>query len=239
MEDHPSSILDWPYLSREKSIEELTQSLWLTTMELEATRVRVQEEIRARDDQLNQLNDLLIDAINERNEARNKYQSLLLDKLLLQQQFHQQNKTTTTPPQSGDSTVEDEPITNYGFSLSDCEESIVSSPPVETAVQLLPPTKGLPEKGKFLEAVMKAGPLLQNLLLAGPLPLWRHPPPALDTYQIPSPPLLISAQPLHYLLRQESLRSLADNCFEFNKKRGFSEDSDSSTETKYQRISRN
>ncbi|KAI3793791.1 hypothetical protein L1987_36413 [Smallanthus sonchifolius] len=229
MEDHPSCILDWPYLSREKSIEELTQSLWLTTMELESTRVRVTEEIRAKDDQLNQLNNILINAINERNEARNKYQSLLLDKLLLQQQFLKQSITTTAPPQSGGSSVE----------LSDCEESIVSSPPVETAAQLLSPTKKFPEKGKFLEAVMKAGPLLQNLLLAGPLPHWRHPPPALDTYQIPSPSFLISAQPLHYLLRQESLRSLADNCFEFNKKRGFSEDSDSSTETKYQRVSLN
>nr|XP_025880403.1 uncharacterized protein LOC9269739 [Oryza sativa Japonica Group] len=35
----------------------------------------------------------------------------------------------------------------------------------------------LPEKGRLVEAVVSAGPLLQTLLLAGPLPRWRHPPP--------------------------------------------------------------
>ncbi|KAI7736212.1 hypothetical protein M8C21_024125 [Ambrosia artemisiifolia] len=209
MDDRSNCILDWPYLSREKSIEELKQSLWLTTMELEATRIRVQEEIRARDDQLTQLKSLLNEAINERNEAQNKCQSLILDKLLLQH-----NNSTTS--------FEDEPITNCGFSSSDCEESIVSSPSIETAVQL-------PAQGKFLDAVMKAGPLLQNLLLAGPLPHWRHPPPQLDTYRIPSPlpRLAIATRSIKY----------ANNCFEVNKKRGFSEDSISSTETKYQRVS--
>ena len=37
--------------------------------------------------------------------------------------------------------------------------------------------KPLPQKGGFLKAVMEAGPLLQTLLLAGPLPRWQNPPP--------------------------------------------------------------
>jgi Protein of unknown function (DUF1635) len=45
--------------------------------------------------------------------------------------------------------------------------------------------KGLPEKGKLVEAVVAAGPLLQTLLLAGPLPKWRHPPPAVRCFEIP------------------------------------------------------
>jgi Protein of unknown function (DUF1635) len=45
--------------------------------------------------------------------------------------------------------------------------------------------KGLPEKGKLVEAVVTAGPLLQTLLLAGPLPKWRHPPPAARCFDIP------------------------------------------------------
>ncbi|KAI3809554.1 hypothetical protein L1987_25531 [Smallanthus sonchifolius] len=200
MEDHPNFILDCPSFYKQKSIEELTDSLWLTTMEL-------QEEIRARDDRLNQLKHLLNDVVHERNEARTKCQSLVLDKLLLQHQFHNRRRqTTTAPPHSGVSCVED-------------EESSVSFSPNENAVQL-PPMKGLPENGKFLEAVMKAGPLLQNLLLAGALPHWRRPPPPMDTYQIPSPPLVIPET-------------------KYQKKRGFSEDSDSSTETKYQIISLN
>ncbi|KAL3518258.1 hypothetical protein ACH5RR_020847 [Cinchona calisaya] len=44
--------------------------------------------------------------------------------------------------------------------------------------------KNLPQKGKFLKAVLDAGPLLQNLLVAGPLPRWRNP-PQLQTFNIP------------------------------------------------------
>ncbi|KAL0418249.1 UNVERIFIED_CONTAM: hypothetical protein Sradi_1238400 [Sesamum radiatum] len=62
-----------------------------------------------------------------------------------------------------------------GFSSSDCDESIVSSPhhlppPLAEAEPEMPIVvdRPLPEKGKLLQAVMKAGPLLQTLLLAGP-----------------------------------------------------------------------
>ncbi|XP_042475595.1 uncharacterized protein LOC122057534 [Macadamia integrifolia] len=45
--------------------------------------------------------------------------------------------------------------------------------------------KPLPQKGRFLQAVMEAGPLLQTLLVAGPLPRWQNPPP-LQPFQIPA-----------------------------------------------------
>lgn len=250
MDDQRNSLLAWPsYYCQGKNMEELAQSLLLTTtLELETTRLRAQEELRMRDDQLNQLKDLLNKAIAERDEAQNKFQTLL-EKLLLQQQ--------QTAPHSGISSIEDEPRrgldSNNAFSSSDCEESIVSSPVIETPIQpqrpQLPPEleqesifllvsdrAPLPEKGKFLEAVMKAGPLLQNLLLAGPLPQWRHPPPPLDTYQIPPPPVLIPSPPPPHLLHQDSLLSIDNNYGKFNRKRGVCELSDSSTETKYQRV---
>ncbi|XP_024984520.1 proline-rich receptor-like protein kinase PERK9 [Cynara cardunculus var. scolymus] len=201
-------------------------------MELEAARFKTQQELRLKDDQLSQLKHLLNNAIHERDEAQNRYQTLLL-------QYHHNHHQTTTPPppppHSAISSIEDEPITNAGFSSSDCEESIVSSPiteltpPPRSSEQELPfPVVPLPEKGKLLEAVIKAGPLLQNLLLAGPLPHWRHPPPPLDTYQIPPPPVVLPSPPsLHHLV------------WKFNKKRGSPEGSDSSTETKYQRIAIN
>lgn len=77
-------------------------------------------------------------------------------------------------------------------SLSSEESSVfVSSPAATPAVaptgelfELVPVGK-LPEKGRLLEAVMKAGPLLHNLMLAGPLPQWRHPPPPLRSIEIP------------------------------------------------------
>ncbi|KAE8778117.1 protein roadkill-like [Hordeum vulgare] len=44
----------------------------------------------------------------------------------------------------------------------------------------------MPEKGKLVEAVVSAGPLLQTLLLDGPLPRLRQPPPPASANVIPS-----------------------------------------------------
>nr|GMD61356.1 uncharacterized protein LOC109193181 [Ipomoea batatas] len=44
--------------------------------------------------------------------------------------------------------------------------------------------KPLPEKGKFLQAVLEAPPLLQTLIVAAPLPRWRNP-PQLKPFHIP------------------------------------------------------
>lgn len=46
--------------------------------------------------------------------------------------------------------------------------------------------KTLPQKGNLLQFVLDAGPLLETLLLAGPIPKWRNPPP-LDTFHVPPP----------------------------------------------------
>nr|XP_043612154.1 uncharacterized protein TP_0369-like [Erigeron canadensis] len=227
MEDQTTCLLDWSYICYGKSREELTESLLLTTMELEATRIKAQEELKQKDDQLTQLKHLLNTIITKKTETRTCYQALLLD---------HHRPTTVPPPHSAVSSIEDDPITNNAFSSSDCEESIVSSPVPENPGGFIPPApavlpeldfpvKALPEKGKLLEAVMKAGPLLQNLLLAGPLPHWRHPPPLMDGYQIPPSPVMLPSLPPVLFLSGS-----------FNKKRAFSEGSDSSTETKYQRI---
>ncbi|OAY38090.1 protein enabled homolog [Manihot esculenta] len=253
MDTQRSSILSWAYFCQGKNMEELKNSLLFTTLELEQTRVAAQEELRKRDDQLSHLKDLLNKITSERDEARERCQRLLLEKLLLQQQQQQQNA-----PLSGISSIEDEPRraidSNNGFSSSDCEESIVSSPvidPISQPPQLPPvlapqslpqptievvPQKPLPEKGKLLQAVMKAGPLLQTLLLAGPLPQWRHPPPPLESFEIPpvtipSPPLPPQPQPPQ-LLHQDSLISI-NVC---NRKRVLCDGSDSPTENKHQRI---
>ncbi|KAK9289351.1 hypothetical protein L1049_007506 [Liquidambar formosana] len=46
--------------------------------------------------------------------------------------------------------------------------------------------KPLPKKGRLLQAVMEAGPLLQTLLVAGQLPQWQNPPPLHQPLQISS-----------------------------------------------------
>ncbi|OAY51518.1 protein enabled homolog [Manihot esculenta] len=245
MENQRSSLLGWAYYCQGKTMEELKNSLLFTSLELEQTRVAAQEELRKRDDQLSHLKDLLNKITSERDEAREKCQRLLLEKVLYQQQ-QQQND-----PLSGISSIEDEPRraidSNNGFSSSDCEESIVSSPVIDTIPQTphLPPAaappptievvpqKPLPEKGKLLQAVMKAGPLLQTLLLAGPLPQWRHPPPPLESFEIP--PVTIPPPPPPpppQLLHLDSLINI-NGC---NRKRVIFDGSDSPTETKHQRI---
>lgn len=237
----------------EQNTEELRQSLFCATLELEQTRVAVQEELRKRDEQLIHLKDLFSSAIRERDEANEKFQKLLIEKLLLQQQQQQHR----TDPHSGISSVEDEQRKGIdsinGFSSSDCEESIVSSPaidpipppqypsalPTQTpphAVVELVPEKPLPEKGKLLDAVMKAGPLLQTLLVAGPLPEWRHPPPPLESFEIP--PVTIPSTPPPQLLQDSPVTYNGSNnntnCG--SRKRAFLAGSDSPTETKCQRL---
>ncbi|CAK9314368.1 unnamed protein product [Citrullus colocynthis] len=252
MENQRNALLGWAYFFQGKNIEELRHSLFYATLELEQTRVAVQEELRKRDEQFIQLKDLFSRAIRERDEANEKFQKLLIEKLLLQQQQQQQR----TDPHSGISSIEDEQKKGIdsinGFSSSDCEESIVSSPAIDPipppqfppALQQAPPStamelvqeKPLPEKGKLLEAVMKAGPLLQTLLVAGPLPEWRHPPPPLESFEIP--PVSMPSTPPPQLLRDSPVTfngsSHITNCG--NRKRAFLEGSDSPTETKCRRL---
>lgn len=68
---------------------------------------------------------------------------------------------------------------DFNGSLNKCEVDIASG-----VIDLLAKGKVLPQKGKLLEAVINAGPLLQNLVLSGPLPTWKNPPP-LSSIKIP------------------------------------------------------
>ncbi|KAK6141732.1 hypothetical protein DH2020_024534 [Rehmannia glutinosa] len=206
-------------------MDELRQSLMLT-MELEDTKLKAQQDLKMRDEQIAQLKALLTKTIKERDEAQQNFQKVRFENTFLQQQLQ---KRQNSAPHSGVSNIEDEPRrgidSNNGFSSSDCDESIGSSPPRAPPPESDFPialNKPLPEKGKLLQAVMKAGPLLQTLLLAGPLPQWRHPPPPLDTYQIPPPPVVIPpALPVH----QESLHGNinVNNCGKITRKRGLPE----------------
>ncbi|XP_051228638.1 uncharacterized protein [Lolium perenne] len=49
---------------------------------------------------------------------------------------------------------------------------------VAAQLDLLAAKRPLPPRGRLVQAVMEAGPLLQNLMVAGPLPRWRNPPQA-------------------------------------------------------------
>ncbi|CAN0916478.1 hypothetical protein LINGRAHAP2_LOCUS29736, partial [Linum grandiflorum] len=231
MEIHRNPLLNWAYFCHGKSMDELRNSLLYTTLELEQTRLAAQEELQRRDEQLIELRELLERAKSEREELSEKCQRLMFENLLIHHQIpppvHQ-----ISPGVSSIEDVEHRLGINNGFSSfssSDCEESgIVSSQSGETGEEppFPAPEKPLPEKGKLLEAVMKAGPLLKTLLLAGgPLPQWNHPPPPLGSFEIP--PVTIP-----------SPAAAAGNGF-CGRKRGFAESGslcESLTETKYQRV---
>lgn len=176
----------------------------------------------------------------------------MLENLLLQQQLQKQQQQ----PQEAAASTEDEskpaadPKKNFSVSISssaDCNNKDINvatsltSPKPQPPLLLQPQAalssaaeKPLPEKGRLLKAVMEAGPLLQTLLLAGPLPQWQHPPPKLDSIEIP-PVSISSSSPR--LSNQASFNSI-NSCF--SNKRGFdqlNEDSDhSSPISKYQKL---
>lgn len=211
-------------------MEEIRHSLLYTTFELETTLVAAKEEITRREYEMVHLKDLLSRTIKERDEAQTRCQRLMLEKLMLrqqlqqnqqqlQEQLQQKQQQQLQQQQEAASNNEDESKgtdSSKHFASSDCHENIIESPGTYPISQPLPPAalklvaeKPLPEKGKLLQAVVEAGPLLQTLLLAGPLPQWQHPPPQLNSIEIP--PVAISS-PTQRLVHQDSLLSLK-GCF--------------------------
>ncbi|XP_068645017.1 uncharacterized protein [Aristolochia californica] len=91
--------------------------------------------------------------------------------------------------------------------------------PASLIIDQLAMKRKLPERGKFLEAMSNAGPLLKNLLVAGSLPQWRNPPP-LQSFQIP--PLSIKGSnadtltqkplPSSYASHRDTLNGITPRC---------------------------
>ncbi|KAL5546289.1 hypothetical protein UlMin_005976 [Ulmus minor] len=127
------------------------------SFELESAKKVAQKELDKNEETIKELLHLLKEAWEERDQAKNQLK-FLLHKLCL--------SSKTTPPFASPQPPRFDPAKDSGSSVID---SLVRG-------------KTLPEKGRLLEAVMDAGPLLQTLLVA-PLPEWRNPPPLL---QIPA-----------------------------------------------------
>ncbi|CAL1374185.1 unnamed protein product [Linum trigynum] len=201
MEDNcsPHSAIGWGSFYQDEVIEEFKQYV-LYTSELETTIVSAREDIANRDLEILHLKELLSNTTKERNEARVQCQKLILDKSMLQQQLlllhhlklkhkEAEEEATATAPvsvSSGASITPDEQLAApAAIEGSPAETQQRCGAEVDDVVEKLAADRTLPEKGKLLQAVKDAGPLLQTLLLAGPLPQWQHPPPQLDTVEIP------------------------------------------------------
>ncbi|CAK8572949.1 unnamed protein product [Lathyrus sativus] len=170
--EYPCNPLNWEFYNHDEGLlEDLKHSLLYTSLELEATIASAKEEITKKEYELIHANDLLTRVMKERDEARAKCHNLMLEK----QEFQTENKSQSE-----------------NASSSDCEENSSTTVPTQfQAVLELAEKKALPKKGKLLKAVVEAGPLLQTLLLAGPLPQWQHPPPQMNSIEIP--PVSISS----------------------------------------------
>ncbi|GMN65343.1 hypothetical protein TIFTF001_034425 [Ficus carica] len=169
--------------------------------------------------------DFLSRAIKERDEAESKCKRIMLDIHVLQQQL--QHRPTL---EQKESYFIDQHFPNC-FDTSPGNGNAISghaNGDKETAltpnVEKLVAGKPLPEKGKLLQAVMEAGPLLQTLLLAGPLPQWQHPPPRINSIEIP--PLVVSPPLTQSFLLKES-------CFGHKRSLPQSVDSVFNSNTKY------
>ncbi|KAJ0044800.1 hypothetical protein Pint_05961 [Pistacia integerrima] len=214
------SPLGWGHCYQEERIEELRHLY--RTWELEATILSAKEEIERREIEFIHLKDVLNKTIKERNEAQTQCQKLMLENLLLQQQLQKQQQQQEPRAQvmSRTSSSDDESkpgdiLRNQNLTLSPITNPVLSELPQEALN--LAADRPLPVKGKLLKAVMEAGPLLQTLLLAGPLPQWQHPPPQLDSVEIP--PVAISSSPSPRLRHhQSSFNSPTAGCL--SKKRG-------------------
>lgn len=228
MEDECSPFnWDCYYQEEVQGIEDLKHTI-LYTLELETTIACAHEEIARKGDEVLHFKCLLTKTIKERDEAQLKCHCLASENIILQQKIQELEANSTcfakTTPTSY---LEDDP--NLGVdSSSGSDESFLGTQGMERVP--LPPslptqqpqmevidnvvlTKGLPENGKFLQAVVEAGPLLQTLLLAGPLPQWQHPPPQLNSIEIP--PVTIpstSTTTPRMLLHQDSCVSTIMGC---------------------------
>ncbi|KAK9742016.1 hypothetical protein RND81_03G143400 [Saponaria officinalis] len=189
----------WIYCNEDEGMMgDMRQYILQSRMELEATIYAAQEEIMRKEEELLHMKDLLMLTIKERDEAQSKLHNVMLENLLIQQQLQQQQKQekqvqkttkcfSSSSLDSEDSSIitsSPQPATTNGIVLQKPPQEPPTLPP-QIVAKLSSSTHPLPEKGKLLKAVMEAGPLLQTLLLAGPLPQWQHPPPLIESIEIP------------------------------------------------------
>ncbi|XP_076944852.1 uncharacterized protein LOC143615667 [Bidens hawaiensis] len=194
----------WSY---QENVDELKQKLVYTTLELEAVKAKSHEEMKKKMELTKQLLQSLKIVCQERDEAKDQLQKLLNKIMPSNDHLIRNNQVPLmTPVKTNSSTTESNsvsephnrssspvespfnPISSPEFLNINDQNGLVNVQKVDQATLVMEGMikgKALPQKGNLLEAVVEAGPLLQTLLLSGPLPTWRNP-PSLKTFHIPS-----------------------------------------------------
>jgi hypothetical protein len=179
-----------------QSVAELKQSLVATTLELEAAK----EELKRKEQSIAKLADLVRQVVKERDDARDQLQQLRLLAAAAPAPAPQQQPLVTSSVTDSDCSLVSSPVDPFFDPVTSadrrCKVSPAATPPQSAAatkqqcqpganvvgsaadavLDMLASKRPLPQKGRLLSAVMEAGPLLQNLLVAGQLPRWRNPP---------------------------------------------------------------
>ncbi|CAN6340250.1 unnamed protein product [Urochloa humidicola] len=183
----------------QESMAELKQSLVATTLELEAAK----EELKKKEQSIAKLADLVRQVVKERDDARDQLQQLRLIAAAAPAPAHATappQPLVTSSVTDSDCSLVSSPVDPFFDPVTSadrrCKLSPATPPPpsaaagkqqcqpttnavgsaADTVLDLLASKRPLPQKGRLLAAVMEAGPLLQNLLVAGQLPRWRNPP---------------------------------------------------------------
>lgn len=179
-----------------QSVAELKQALLATTLELEAAR----EELRRKEQSIAKLAGLVREVARERDDARDQLQSL---RLLAAQAAAAAPPLVTSSVTDSDGSLASSPADPFFDPVTSADRRCKlspatppapppkpvqqrhcqpgacgrgSAPAADAVLETLASKRPLPQRGRLLAAVMEAGPLLQNLLVAGQLPRWRNPP---------------------------------------------------------------
>ncbi|CAN6336117.1 unnamed protein product [Urochloa humidicola] len=179
----------------QESVAELKQSLVATTLELEAAK----EELKKKEQSIAKLADLVRQVVKERDDAREQLQQLRL--LAAASAAPPPQPLVTSSVTDSDCSLVSSPVDPFFDPVTSADRRCKLSPATpsppsaaaaatqqcqpganvvgsaaDAVLDLLASKRPLPQKGRLLAAVMEAGPLLQNLLVAGQLPRWRNPP---------------------------------------------------------------
>lgn len=155
-------------------MDELGQKLLWTTLELETLKSEAEEEIRNNKVYVDNLIYLLKQVIQERDETRDQLQNLA-------------NKTmlSSTDPENSSTLSHESPFGVHSFlDPSSVQQDVKIIDQGSMITDSIAKGRALPRKGKFLQAVLEAGPLLETLLVAGPLPSLQNPSMA-QLFQVP------------------------------------------------------
>lgn len=186
----------------QESVTELKQTLLATTLELETAR----EELKRKEQSIAKLADLVREVAKERDDARDQLQSLRLLAAQSAAAAAVAAAAPAPPPlvtssvTDSDCSLVSSPVDPFFDPVTSADRRCKLSPATPPAsaaankqqcqpgggvgvgsaadavLEMLACKRPLPHKGRLLAAVMEAGPLLQNLLVAGQLPRWRNPP---------------------------------------------------------------